>query len=372
MATAISNWIELASMSGNLTEDYYLVNDLDSSTSGYSGIGDSWTPIGTQANPFDGTFNGSGYSISDIIINIGIVGVGLFGESTSSCVIENLAILNIDITTTSSSADNVGAVVGYAPGITRNCYASGTIDAPSSDRVGGLVGNASFGTVSNCYSTVDIVDANQHVGGFAGIFNNILENCYATGGVTGSTNVGGFAGTAWLAASDAINCGWLNHDGNPSIAISLDNRTVSTSAVTYETTTLSDFYDHGYGVYSGWVFTGETPTWFEHVDSLPTFETSNYWTIHNWTDLQDLNNKLSYSAYLQNDLSSATTDYSGLGDDWTQIGPEYVSRFTGTLNGNGYSISDIKITGQSGTYKGLFGYIHTNGTAVENLALKNI
>ena len=41
----ITNWTQLAAMSGDLAGIYYLDNDLDENTVGYVGIGDDWSFI---------------------------------------------------------------------------------------------------------------------------------------------------------------------------------------------------------------------------------------------------------------------------------------------------------------------------------------
>ena len=54
MAVEISDWNDLDNVRNDLTSDYILVNDLDSGTAGYAGIGDDWNPIGERA--VDGDF----------------------------------------------------------------------------------------------------------------------------------------------------------------------------------------------------------------------------------------------------------------------------------------------------------------------------
>ncbi len=80
MVTEITDWNGLDDVRNNLSGSYRLMSDLDADTAGYSGIGDSFTPIGSRADPFTGTFNGNGHTISNLVIDgSGTDHVGLFG-----------------------------------------------------------------------------------------------------------------------------------------------------------------------------------------------------------------------------------------------------------------------------------------------------
>ena len=90
-----------------------------------------------------------------------------------------------------------------------NCYTTATVSAPNAGAAGGFVGNADKGTVTNCYvgghtyskhyiSNDGNVSGSDNVGGFAGqITSSIsISNCYSTASVYGSgSSLGGFAGS---------------------------------------------------------------------------------------------------------------------------------------------------------------------------------
>ena len=87
---------------------YELTQDLDfSDDDSYSSTanmvvwttGTGWNPIGnSSANTFNATFDGNGYTISNLMINrSGTNFVGLFGYMGSGVEIANVGLLNVDI-----------------------------------------------------------------------------------------------------------------------------------------------------------------------------------------------------------------------------------------------------------------------------------
>ena len=189
------------------------MNDLDSSTTGYStyasstaNAGVGWTPLGNSTTKFTGTFDGDSYSISDVYISVGtsVDYVGLFGYTTGST-IENLSVLDITIY---GGDDYTGGLVGYnSSSSVTNCNISGNIYS-CDDYVGGLVGYNSSSSVTNSYSTVNIDSSgSSNVGGLVGNnYSSSVTDSYSTGSVSGSTYVGGMIG---LYSSGTIqDCFW--------------------------------------------------------------------------------------------------------------------------------------------------------------------
>lgn len=70
--------------------------------------------------------------------------------------------------------------------------------------------------------------------------------------------------------------------------------------------------------------------------------------------------KMSYHYVLNADIA--------LTKEWTAIGDDR-RPFTGSFNGNGFTISNLKITNKKAKYIGLFGYVE--GGTVYNVTLKN-
>jgi hypothetical protein len=82
--------------------------------------------------------------------------------------------------------------------------------------------------------------------------------------------------------------------------------------------------------------------------------------------LYNVRNNLSGSFVLMNDI-----DLSGFnGGQWVPIGDDSV-KFTGTFDGQGYVIKNLRITGGAYEYNGLFGY-SSGGAEIKNIGLDNL
>lgn len=158
-----------------------------------------WTPIGTMNNPFTGIYDGGGYEISGLKITGGNF-IGLFGY-IKDATLANIALVGVDVT----GSFYVDGLVGCADSsIIENCYATGTVTGLVI-AAGGLVGQApNSSTISSSYSTV-AVKGDESVGGLVGdISGGTIENCYATGDVY-ATLSDPYSGAGGLVG-DALNC----------------------------------------------------------------------------------------------------------------------------------------------------------------------
>jgi hypothetical protein len=211
---------QLQEMKGNLTAHYALGNDIDASgTVNWNG-GAGFEPIGTEATPFTGSFDGRRYKIINLFIDrLGILNVGLFGYVGSGGVVENVGMENVNISgnggvgglvgrcaggTVSDSYStglvrgytNTGGLIGYEPnGTLSNSYSTCSVNG--GDMVGGLVGLNYYGTISNSYATGSVSGGfgwDNRVGGLVGANRGTVFNSYSTGKVNGSKSVGGLVG----------------------------------------------------------------------------------------------------------------------------------------------------------------------------------
>ena len=186
-----------------LDKHFKLNNDIDLSEylaeggEGYQKWGVAgWLPIGsfTEGNRFLGSFNGNGKVIKNIYINRNVNDQALFG-CIQNATITNLGVEDCNIT----GASTVGALVGniYSGTIVTNCYATGIVNG--SANVGGLVGVpfSMLISIKNCYANCVVTCSGDYAGGLAGRLQGtfiVIENCYATGNVTGKDYVGGLIG----------------------------------------------------------------------------------------------------------------------------------------------------------------------------------
>lgn len=208
--------------------------------------------IGTSAMPFTGSFDGKGYSISNVTMELNTTGAvekngyaGLFGY-TQNATIKNLQLSqSFNITMNANSNTYIGMLVGQAEGTTiDSCYITadfnletvegedGALDASfKMINFGGLVGNARDTSIKNCilrnYTTEsgsdvmptitldNIYDVSAKIGGLVGnLENSSLIFCtsqsYVNVDITseykGRAYIGGLVGYVSQANSKITNC----------------------------------------------------------------------------------------------------------------------------------------------------------------------
>ena len=172
-----------------------------------------WTPIaaGTGDQKYSKIFDGNGHIIKNLYINgseLAVINkkyaqnlgfVGVLGSGT----VKNLTLEDVDIQASTNAGDilvgkldqqiSVGAFVGWmnesASNLVETCMVTGSIKTTGNGQgVGGIVGNAKKGTISNCLSLVEIQasGSDAYVGGIIGIIKievYVLYSVYAGPGV---------------------------------------------------------------------------------------------------------------------------------------------------------------------------------------------
>lgn len=201
-------------------------NDPTDSDTDYWRIGwvtaEGWLPIGTDVAPFTGSFTGTGYTLSNmVIVRATTDSVGLFGKCTTGSLTgvsmtggsvsgqasvgylvgnSAVAITSCYATgTVDSTGRYVGGLVGYQSGNVTSCYATGAVTQTSAtaDYAGGLIGYLASGTVTKCYATGAVSVGDDYGGGFVGrAAESTITLCYSTGNVSnGDVFIGGFIGS---------------------------------------------------------------------------------------------------------------------------------------------------------------------------------
>jgi hypothetical protein len=295
--TEIQDWYDLNAVRNDLDGSYILMNDLDSTSPGYTELasetandGRGWEPIGTSDSGFTGSFDGQGHEIRDLFINRPDEDyIGLFGHITwvryidNVGVVENIGIAQADVT----GSTLVGALAGHNAGLVNNSYSSGSVTG--NERVGGLVG-WNQATLSDSYSGCSVTGSTR-VGGLTGdnwYYRGIVSNSYSTGSATGSTRVGGLVG--------------INYYGNITDSYSTGSVTGSTDVgglVGYNTATVTDsFWDietSGQATSAGG--TGKTTT---EMKNIATFSGAG------WNTVAVANRDTRNSAHTWNIVEAAT------------------------------------------------------------------
>jgi len=173
----------------------------------------NWEPIGTDSDPFRGSFDGANYIISGLTIESPVTHVGLFGKvegsEGSEIIIENVRLVNVNISSTNADAV-IGGLIGLAiHSQIKQCTVIGTISG-SVASVGGLIGQLQENSYSyksssltSSYTQVKL-DINGgtsplYIGGLVGEVTgySFIDQSYAAGNilVTGqATGVGGLIG----------------------------------------------------------------------------------------------------------------------------------------------------------------------------------
>lgn len=156
--TTLADLVNAGKSTSNVT--FVLDNDINME-------GSSFTPIGTLdpmiAGKFRGTFDGQGYSIENYRGNFGIFGI-----------VEGATIKNVGMHNTSMSNSKGGALVYNAKNseIT-NCWVTGLIDAGGT--CGGLIGEITNTTVSNCYADISVRNETSSFSG--NLIGKVNGNC---------------------------------------------------------------------------------------------------------------------------------------------------------------------------------------------------
>ena len=387
----------------NHLEAYYIVMaDLD------LGEVNSWTPLGTETAPFTGNLNGNGHTIENMTIKNCGSNAGLFGY-IEGAKIYDLTLENYNITggaannvgglvgclkagkasiskvyakgtiTLSSTSSCVGGLLGYisSPCSIEQCYSGGEILAKNASDVGGFIGRSYRGGASqtphidNCYSTTN-VEGNKLVGGLIGYMEGgEITYSYAIGKVKGTSDTGGIVGSKYGGgATSSYWCAETTGQLKGSIGVNLSFTNMSKQAT-----------------YSGWDFAS---IWAIEEDSSTAYlqgmkvpeevytKVSNYipyegdgssknpYLITNAEQLDRVRYDLAGYYKIVNDIN--LSEYS----KWEPIGTSTL-RFTGSLDGDGHTISNMKINAENttnlGENIGLFGY--AAGGTIKNLTLEN-
>ena len=184
------NFIQTANIDASATSTWN-----PNGSDGYYG----WTAIGGTDDyyVFSGSYDGQGYTISNLYINNPSVNVyGLFGYC-SGATIKNLGLTNVSMIVNS----DIGGLVGYMePGTIINCYVTGSVKASGgTGYAGGLCAEACKTNIDNCYAACTVVAEKGAAGGLIAYMSvGSITNSYSSGSVTVNSEVsyvGGLLGS---------------------------------------------------------------------------------------------------------------------------------------------------------------------------------
>jgi uncharacterized protein (TIGR02145 family) len=174
--------------------------------------GEGWLPIGTATMPFYGHYDGNSHSIHNLTINRPTQdGIGLFGTAVDAS-FDNLGVINVSINGNWRVGPLVGNLINQSsnPSVS-NVHTTGHISGYVF--LGGLAGIVRYGTISSCDSEVDVTQLDgenyQQAAGLIGrILGTSVANSFSSGTITGASNGhwnGGLIGIA-SGGSTIENC----------------------------------------------------------------------------------------------------------------------------------------------------------------------
>ena len=185
-----------------LSEDYQLANDISFAAFGsvdWDGdhtVGNpedatGFMPLGGSGNKFTGSFDGEGYSITNLYINRPTSDyVGLFGYANGAT-ITDLTLASVNIT----GQEYSGSLIGYMNGgSVTNVGVSGSVNMQGHGfddnnwdlkGSGGMIGRAQSATITGNSADLTITGKGGNVGGLIGYSgNSTISQNYTTGSLT--------------------------------------------------------------------------------------------------------------------------------------------------------------------------------------------
>ncbi|MGN6095802.1 MAG: two-partner secretion domain-containing protein [Bosea sp. (in: a-proteobacteria)] len=380
----------ISSSGGN----YALGNDIDASATANWNGGAGFVPIGNILTPFTGSFAGLGHFVDRLAINQpSTSAIGLFGYVVSSA-IRDVTLSNITV----SGSARVGGLVGWSDSSTvNNVHVTGSVTA--SQEAGAIAGWFSQSTLANSSSNASVTVSASEAGGLIGraIFNASIDNSYATGAVTAATSAGGLVGGTFsvtpLTLTNVYASGRITGAGAGGLVGLADSSTLTLSSAYWDQNSTGQSSAFGstsgaaiagsatdvsgaartQGTYSGFDFTN---TWILVAGETRPMLRNEYSTVIATPaalQLMSLDLSASYKLGVNLDMTSSLAlggngYYGGL---WGASGFAPVgnsgSPFTGSLDGQGHTVTGLAITRNGTNYVGLFGL--TNGAAISNVTL---
>jgi hypothetical protein len=286
----------------------------------------------------------------------------------------------------------IGGLVGYnGIGFVINSYSMAEVSG--NQDVGGLVGLNSA-TISNCFATGSVAGTGGgSIGGLVGRNHDTITDCYSTGGIMGFSNVGGLVGENSLGtisncyAAGRVKCALIDP-----IAGCREGGLIGLNDVDTVYNSFWDIQTSGQSTSAGGM--GKTTEQMQAKSTFIGWWCGSFWTIDQKKDYprlswenkpgETLSKQLSdfvagsgepndpYLIYTAEQLNMiglfwcdwdkhfklmADIDLSVYaGTDFNIVGNK-ASSFTGVFDGNNHTISNFTYTSTGRDYIGLFGYV---------------
>ncbi|WP_422485344.1 GLUG motif-containing protein [Gudongella sp. DL1XJH-153] len=323
-------------------------------------------------------------SASGIVNGTGRYVGGLLGTGTNATISESYATGDV-----TGNISFVGGLIGSFEGVLEDSYATGEVRGPV--WVGGLVGDFSTGTIKTSYASGSVIGiepgTRNAIGGLVGNsqLDTLIEDSYATGSVTGNKFIGGLIGTNNGNINNAYAIGQVSgsQDTGGLVGANRDGVLINNSFWNKDTTnqTISSGSDSANGkttdemiqqiTFFGWDFKdiwnikeGTYPYFQWQTESTIPYPPSPFaggkgtaedpFQVATAEQLDQVRNYLDKQFIQTANIDLDKAPYNE-GNGWEPIG-NTLKTFSGSYNGNEYTISNLYINRPSGIYIGLFGY----------------
>ena len=326
------------SLAGHTFTAAVIAPDTEASNSAYDGPA------------FTGVFDGSGRTISGLVIN-GDDYAGLFGKIDAGGQVKNLAVKDVSI----GGDQYVGAVAGWNANLVSGCWSSGAVAANS--YAGGLTG-VNGGTVSRSYSTTAVSGA-LYIGGLAGAAGGgTFTECYAAGSVSGTGWCGAIAGNKNMTVY-ANRCYFLSTSG--------PNNGIGTPLTAVQMIQQGSFVDWDFRRIWGMPFYKSPPMLLKFPGTFfaQSGDESDPYRISSAAQLTHVaQNAVMYeSAFVLTkniDMAGQSFPAAIIAPDANSVSSGFQGTpFTGVFDGKGYKVFGLAIDGND--YAGLFGQVGSDG-----------
>ena len=298
-----------------------------------------------------------------------------------------------------TGSNGAGGIAESNRAIVENVYSTGRVTGSNSGNLvetscsncGGLVGVMTSGSLLNSYSTGFVNSSSDLAGAIVGQLANDtvdqVENLFFDAETSGQTEGAGGSGGSALdgtgrttaqmkTLSTFTGAGW-DFEGETANGIDniWTNKDPSTGFISYPFLSVLDY---------------DTPETDPEVKPIPglTFiyaggsgTSEDPYEIETWEHLHNIRFNLGADFELKNNLDENTEGYATYvkddetlangGQGWEPIGSE-AEKFTGQLDGAGFTISDLHINWPTEERVGLFSWIDSDGSQVKNFRLENV
>lgn len=331
----------------------------------------------------------------------------------------------VSVPDNTANTEYVGGLVGQLyQGTVTTSDATVDVDAANSLSVGGLVGYNDEGEVTQSYATGNVT-GNESVGGLVGNNTGAVYTAYATGGVTATDEVGGLVGNNTGQVSETYAVGLVNAtETQPTSVGGLigNDETMGFGQGYYDSETTNQTNQPGQkstADLTGFSARAEMSTPpspggagfdFQQNWTLPSNNgqvsypilranpqtpapglrtlydggngtSESPYTISDWTHLNNTRENLNANFTLTNNLTAETDGYGTVASSTANGDHGFVpisgrfTGFTGTFDGQGFTIAKLTIDRPTEDNVGLFGTVSTGGGGtgtVRNLTLADV